>query len=196
MPGASLVRTVGWFTAVFPAMLEIGPKLTPKKQLQSIKDNLRGVPSHGLGYGLLRYFSKNSDQKEQLEALPQPEILFNYLGDMQSLWPNEALFQLTDQLRLSRCPENQRRYLLEVNAAIINEQLCVDWSYNPQIHQPTTVQRWADGLMNGLRSLMDQCLASESDDSDSRKPTDFPLAQLNAEKLDKIAALLNRVDNQ
>ena len=80
VPDATLVRTVGWFTTVFPLLLTLPPQLDLGEQLQSVKEQLRGVPGHGIGYGLLRYLDPDAGVKEQLQTLPQAEILFNYLG--------------------------------------------------------------------------------------------------------------------
>ena len=48
-------RTVGWFTTLFPVRLEIKAREQPGAALKRIKEQLRGVPQRGIGYGLLRY---------------------------------------------------------------------------------------------------------------------------------------------
>ena len=62
-----LSRTVGWFTSLFPVRLDPGaldldealaggPALG--RALKRIKEQLRALPDHGLGYGLLRYLNR------------------------------------------------------------------------------------------------------------------------------------------
>ena len=62
-----LSRTVGWFTSLFPVRLDLcgvdieealagGAALG--RALKIIKEQLRGVPHNGLGYGLLRYLNR------------------------------------------------------------------------------------------------------------------------------------------
>ena len=62
-----LSRTVGWFTSLFPVRLDPGaldldealaggPALG--RALKLIKEQLRALPDHGLGYGLLRYLNR------------------------------------------------------------------------------------------------------------------------------------------
>ena len=62
LPGVDLSRTVGWFTSLYPVRLDPGaidldealaggPALG--RALKRIKEQLRAVPDHGLGYGLL-----------------------------------------------------------------------------------------------------------------------------------------------
>lgn len=194
IPGSNLARTVGWFTTVFPLLLTLSPQLDLGERLQAVKTQLRSVPHNGIGYGLLRYPDRDTDSQGQLQTLPQADILFNYLGDLAGLVPRNSRFRLARELHLSRSPKGQRRYLLEVNAAIMAGRLQVTWSYNPSIHPPNTVEHWANGLMGGLRSLIAHYLSSESDSENAYTPVDFPLANLNAQKLNKIAALLNQRD--
>ncbi|NJO81277.1 MAG: amino acid adenylation domain-containing protein [Blastochloris sp.] len=52
-----LTRTVGWFTTLYPVLLDLGPNPDVGMQLCAIKEQLRAVPDQGVGYGLLRYFA-------------------------------------------------------------------------------------------------------------------------------------------
>ena len=54
-----------------------GPALG--RAVKSIKEQMRAVPDHGLGYGLLRYLNAR-DARCSLRALRAPQIGFNYLG--------------------------------------------------------------------------------------------------------------------
>ncbi|MEW1639119.1 amino acid adenylation domain-containing protein [Streptomyces sp. NPDC093801] len=87
VPGADLSRTVGWFTSMYPARVDVrgvdldavlagGPAAGQAVKL--VKEQLRGVPDKGLGYGLLRWL--NEETAVQLEDYAAPQIGFNYLG--------------------------------------------------------------------------------------------------------------------
>ncbi|WP_345033421.1 condensation domain-containing protein, partial [Kutzneria kofuensis] len=52
--GVDLSRTVGWFTAEYPVALDI-PAGDWGETLKAVKEQLRAVPSKGLGYGALRH---------------------------------------------------------------------------------------------------------------------------------------------
>ncbi|MEM9008395.1 MAG: amino acid adenylation domain-containing protein, partial [Cyanobacteria bacterium P01_F01_bin.86] len=78
-------RTVGWFTAVYPLKLMI-PAGAIADQLKAIKEQLRSVPSQGIGYGILRNLASSSDP-----ALVSPaQISFNYLGQINLLSTPDA----------------------------------------------------------------------------------------------------------
>ncbi|MGW6269144.1 amino acid adenylation domain-containing protein [Streptomyces sp. NPDC055060] len=87
VPGADLSRTVGWFTSMYPARVDVsavdladvlagGP--AAGEAIKLVKEQLRGVPDKGVGYGLLRYL--NPETAPQLAGYPAPQIGFNYLG--------------------------------------------------------------------------------------------------------------------
>ncbi|MEU5958578.1 amino acid adenylation domain-containing protein [Streptomyces sp. NPDC047525] len=86
-PGADLSRTLGWFTSMYPARIDVrgvdladvldgGP--TVGKAIKLVKEQLRSIPDDGVGYGLLRYL--NAQTAPQLTGHPAPQIGFNYLG--------------------------------------------------------------------------------------------------------------------
>ncbi len=85
---ADVSRTVGWFTTQYPVRLDAGDALgpdfwqpaqdAPGTALKQVKEQLRAVPSGGLGWGLLRHL--NPDTAPKLAALPVPDLRFNYLG--------------------------------------------------------------------------------------------------------------------
>jgi len=58
--GVDLSRTVGWFTSLFPVKLDPGLEglEEPGRALKAIKEQLRQIPDHGLGYGILRYLNR------------------------------------------------------------------------------------------------------------------------------------------
>ncbi len=65
-----LTRTVGWFTAVFPVVIDLPENQALGEALKSVKEQLRAIPGRGLGYGLLRYLGDDGVAK-RLGAAPQ-----------------------------------------------------------------------------------------------------------------------------
>ncbi|MFG2622725.1 amino acid adenylation domain-containing protein [Streptomyces sp. NPDC048507] len=87
VPGADLSRTVGWFTSMYPARVDVrGVDLADVLRggaaagtaVKRVKEQLRAVPDKGVGYGLLRWL--NPETAEQLAEYAAPQIGFNYLG--------------------------------------------------------------------------------------------------------------------
>ncbi|MFI9288333.1 amino acid adenylation domain-containing protein [Streptomyces werraensis] len=87
VPGADLSRTVGWFTSMYPARVDVrdvdlddvlAGGVAAGRAVALVKEQLRAVPGKGVGYGLLRWL--NEETGEQLADCPAPQIGFNYLG--------------------------------------------------------------------------------------------------------------------
>ncbi len=56
-----LSRTVGWFTSLFPVLLQLPKSDQLGVILKSIKEQLRAIPQRGMGYGILRYLCADSE---------------------------------------------------------------------------------------------------------------------------------------
>ncbi|MFD6397494.1 amino acid adenylation domain-containing protein [Nocardia sp. NPDC060249] len=88
--GADLSRTVGWFTTQYPVRLDLaGIDLDDAfaagsaagVALKRVKERLREIPDHGVGYGILRYL--DSGAAAPLREFAAPQLGFNYLGRVE-----------------------------------------------------------------------------------------------------------------
>lgn len=180
-----LSRTVGWFTTIFPVLLSLEESLEPGEVLKSIKEQLRSIPNRGMGYGVLRYLSKNAE----LQTLPQAQVRFNYLGQFDQVLPESSLFKLVNQTPgVSRSLADNRRYLLDINGFVLGGQLQLEWTYSEEIHQQTTIEWLARGYLEALRSLITHC---QSPDAGGYTASDFPQANLDQKDLEQFLAKIN-----
>lgn len=182
--GVNLSRTVGWFTALHPFILQLTSD--PAAALRAVKAYRQRVPHGGIGYGALRYLGADAVLKDRLAS--DAEVLFNYLGQLDQLAPGSALFRPARPLALARSPRQPRRYALEVNAYIDQSQLCIDWNTSAKQFDAATVQQMADAYLNTL------CALAAGHATSTHTPEDFPLAGLDEQKLDKLAGLLRKID--
>ena len=122
--GVDLSRTVGWFTTLFPVLLQLEHAYTPAQALKSVKEQLRRIPKRGIGYGVLRYLSQDTEVTEGLRALPQAEVCFNYLGQGDQVVSGPVFFgPVRETSGPHRSTRGRRRYLLEVNSRLAGGQL-------------------------------------------------------------------------
>src|SRR5262249_28938431 len=100
LPGLDLdlSRTVGWFTSVYPVSLDVPASADPGAVLCTVKEQLRQIPLGGVPFGVTVAFSKDEDLLGRLARVPQPQITFNYLGQLDQANNEDGL------LRLSRVP--------------------------------------------------------------------------------------------
>ncbi|HEU4834422.1 MAG TPA: amino acid adenylation domain-containing protein [Pyrinomonadaceae bacterium] len=185
----SLARTVGWFTAIFPLLLELSETTSTGETVQQVKEQVRRVPQKGIGYGVLRYLC-NSQVSAELQALPQAEMSFNYLGQLDgNLAVSEWFAVLHEENETSRSANALRRYLIEIDGWISDDQLSFRFTYSKNLHRRATIQRLAEAFRTSLRELIAHC---ESLPGESFSPSDFPLAKLDQRKFNQLTALLNK----
>jgi len=186
----NLSRTVGWFTTIFPVLLDLRGVRGDGEALKSVKEQLRRVPNRGIGYGLLRYLSQDTAAQALLQARSQAEVSFNYLGQFDQVLSSSSLFRLAKE---SHGPEHGplgcRRYLLEVNGFVAAGSLQLVWTYSKNVHQRATVERLAQGCIEALSSLIAHCQSSEAR---GYTPSDFPAARVNQKDIDQLTARIRQ----
>ena len=178
-----LSRTVGWFTSLYPVLVTTHPQKSPGENLKAVKEYLRQVPHGGIGYGLLRYGTKDT----ALSALPTPQISFNYLGQLEkgvsADWSlaSESVGNVHD-------PNGQRPHLIDINVQIVAKTLNISWSYSPSHHHPETIEQLAQQYIHALKKLIDHCIAP---DIGGYTPSDFPMVDLSQADLDDVMQQLS-----
>ncbi|WP_269770245.1 non-ribosomal peptide synthetase [Cystobacter fuscus] len=149
-----LSRTVGWFTALYPVVLETGRQTGAGEGLRAVKERLRRVPMKGLGYGLLRY-SGDDEVVRRMTALPRAEVVFNYLGQFDTPLAKEPIFRPTrEETGPMRSTRGTRPHLLEVNGLVFGRRLELTWSYSQHLHERATIERVAQDFMSSLRRFI------------------------------------------
>ncbi|MCW5317887.1 amino acid adenylation domain-containing protein [Nostoc sp. KVJ3] len=182
--GVDLSRTVGWFTTIFPVVVELGTINDLGTALKSVKEQLRVIPNKGISYGLLRYLNIDSEISAQLDKIPQAEISFNYLGQFAQVVNTSSLIQIAHEPSgNSQSLQGHRHCLIDINAIILNEKLQIDWTYSSNIHQREKIENIAQEFVETLQELIAHCLSTENA---GYTPTDFPLIQLNQLEIDQI----------
>jgi amino acid adenylation domain-containing protein/non-ribosomal peptide synthase protein (TIGR01720 family) len=189
MAGADLSRTVGWFTTIFPVLLQLEHAATLATALKSVKEQLHCIPKRTIGYGVLRYLSQDMGTAEQLRTLPQAEVYFNYRGWVDQAVADAMLFRSVRQTRgPSLNPRRGCRYLLAVDAYLTGSQLHCDWTYSQHIYQHATIEKLARDFIETLRTLIVHCQSSEAG---GYTPSDFPQMRLSQRELDELITALD-----
>jgi amino acid adenylation domain-containing protein/non-ribosomal peptide synthase protein (TIGR01720 family) len=177
-------RTVGWFTTVFPVVLELSGASNIGDAIKTVKEQLRQIPQKGIGYGLLRYLHQDEQLTVGLQTLPQPEILFNYLGQFdQTLNSNSQIRMAPESSGSNQSSQAQRSHLIEIDGAVNDGQLQISWTYSQNIHQAATIEHLANEYINTLRGSIQHCLLP---DVGGHTPSDFPLANISQLQLDSL----------
>jgi non-ribosomal peptide synthase protein (TIGR01720 family) len=165
-----LSRTVGWFTTVYPVLLEVPNGGQPDETLRMIKSQLRLVPNRGIGYGVLRYLSQEQ-VVQQLRDLPQAEICFLYQGHVGQRSAGTPLFrQIHEPIGAEHSQRTPLKYLFSLNSWIAAGRLHVDWIFSEQLYHRKTVERLKQDFLAGLRSLITGCNSPRPRDQQKEIP--------------------------
>jgi amino acid adenylation domain-containing protein/non-ribosomal peptide synthase protein (TIGR01720 family) len=179
-------RTVGWFTALYPVAVHIDTSASLDDTLQAVRQRLREVPRHGIGYGLLGYPGRGHLAEP---SSPWGGVLMNYMGRTGRLLREGSWLRFARPLRVSRAADNRICFTWEINAWLGEDGLHVDWDYSDSLHSEDEVGKLARALLARLRSIAECSIENTTATGSS---DDFPLAGLDQDQLGKLAALLKR----
>jgi non-ribosomal peptide synthase protein (TIGR01720 family) len=207
LDGVDLSRTVGWFTSLFPVRIDPGPLTWEQlsaagpgvgQAIKRVKQQLRELPDHGIGYGLLRYLNPHTGP--QLAALPGPQIGFNYLGRFPApkttgapdtprpaSEPGWSPAPEATALSGGTDPATPLIHGLEVDALVHDHadgpHLVATWSYAPRLWDESDVHDIAHHWFHALHALVEH---ASQPGAGGHTPTDFPLVSLTQTDIDHL----------
>ncbi|WP_255950100.1 non-ribosomal peptide synthetase [Streptomyces odontomachi] len=188
--GVDLSRTVGWFTTAYPVRLDLGPidaadawegGPAAGQALKRVKEQLRALPDHGLGHGLLRH----------LAGLPElagrrPELGFNYLGRLPA--PTEEDWAPTPEsadVAAGADAAMPLPHALGVNAFTedgpAGPRLVATWTWAADVLTHTDVHDLAQSWFRALGALVTH---ARRPDAGGHTPSDVELVRLTQDEID------------
>src|SRR5262249_37557216 len=128
--------------------------------------------------------SDDAEVRGKLQSHPAPEITFNYHGQVdQTLAGDLSIVGAPESPGPAQSPRQSRSQLLDIIAGVSDGELTVAWTYNSDLHLRSTIERLANSFNEQLRRLI---AASRDPGAREYRPSDFPLANLNQEQLNKV----------
>ncbi|MEV4124030.1 amino acid adenylation domain-containing protein [Nocardia sp. NPDC049707] len=196
--GADLNRTVGWFTSMYPVVLDLSgidvdavwhKADATASMLKTVKEQLLAVPDKGIGFGILRYLDTDS-AGELGGALGQ--IGFNYLGRVSA---GDVPEGLTDRSWLPTtdwgAPQaDQDRAMpaaavVDINAIVTDTdagaQLNASFAYASEILDDACVRELAEYWVAALTMLAGHV---HDPAAGGLTPADVPLVRITQGELD------------
>ena len=184
--GAEISRTVGWFTTAFPVRLPRGSS-DNAALIKAVKEELRAIPARGLGYGVLRYLG-TEEQRHALSAVPEPRIVFNYLGQFDASLGEGAPFKVApESAGAARSASAPLGRWLSINGQVRDGLLRLSFSFGRRRYRRATVERLAERYADALRELVDHCTGGAR----GITPSDVELSGLSQADLDILCATID-----
>ncbi|MEO5877174.1 MAG: amino acid adenylation domain-containing protein, partial [Streptosporangiaceae bacterium] len=189
--GVDLSRTVGWFTTIHPIRLDPGVAdwaevrdggAAAGHALKKVKEQLRGIPDNGIGFGLLRYL--NEETAEELADLPQAQIAFNYLGRVAQ--DDGDWSPAPELLPPGEDPRMPMAHSLEINAVTRDlpggPSLEITWTWPDALFTLEEISSLSEFWLEALRGLVAH---AQSDGAGGFTTSDL-LVDLDQSELDRL----------
>jgi amino acid adenylation domain-containing protein/non-ribosomal peptide synthase protein (TIGR01720 family) len=176
-------RTVGWFTSLYPVVMDVSYADDPGRQVKEIKETLRRIPNKGIGHGILKYLT-NEENKNKLEFKLNPQISFNYMGQVDTDIKQISFFEIAKEPAGStQSLKNRRRYDLDISGMTVNNRLTMTCSYNKNHFKPGTIQALMSHFQSELCHIIAFCCSKENIEL---TPSDFTYKGLSIESIGRL----------
>ncbi|WP_219194688.1 surfactin non-ribosomal peptide synthetase SrfAB [Bacillus velezensis] len=186
LDGLNITRTVGWFTSMYPMILEMKHADDLSYQLKQMKEDIRHIPNKGVGYGILRYVTA-PEHKEGLSFEIDPDISFNYLGQFNEMSDSGLFTRSGMPSGQSLSPDTEKPNALDIVGFIENGQMTMTFAYHSLEFHEKTIQSFSDSFKGHLLKIIDHCLAQ---DGPELTPSDLGDDDLTLDELDKLMEIL------
>ncbi|MBR5089798.1 MAG: amino acid adenylation domain-containing protein, partial [Ruminiclostridium sp.] len=176
-------RTVGWFTSMYPVILE-GLNGDVRHDLLAVKETLHRVPNKGVGYNVLRYLEGKENIPVQNDRMEK--ILFNYLGDLSGENPDDSSFFRNSNIYTgeSVSAKNNGDPDLTINCIVINGSFELRLDYNADVFGSDDARKFADTILSEMKLIsgyLSEC------DTPAVTASDLGETEWTEEEFDKIA---------
>ena len=175
--GVDLSRTVGWFTSIYPILLEFEGELG--MTLKSVKEATRLVPNKGFDYLLYKYSKLYNEKNSNAKSL----ISFNYLGQFDSDVSNKTYEIAGESVGHLFSNKNNREYEWDVVSIISNGELKLTLVYSSEQYAQGAIGIFLNRYKENLIKLINYC---KKEKTNSFTPSDLTYKGLSITELDKL----------
>ncbi|WP_212003981.1 non-ribosomal peptide synthetase [Chitinophaga sp. HK235] len=153
-------NTVGWFTTLYPVLLEAFPGDVETTLVQT-KENLRSIPHKGIGYGVLRYLSDHEPVRKRLSKDIE-QVVFNYFGQigLETASSEQILGIAREHKGTEIGEENQHNGKISINGLVVNNCLKISISYDTNRYAEETITALAELYRQSLQQIISLCKAA------------------------------------
>ncbi len=180
----TIARTVGWFTAAYPVLLDIRSSKTLSAVIKGIKETMRRIPQKGIAYGILRYMTP-PEKKGNVEFHLEPAINFNYLGQFETKQgEDDGDIRYSDMSPGSNLhPELETHHALDISGMTTDGELTLSIRYNPAEFKRENIEKLANAYHGGLREIIRYCITQKEK---QLTPSDLDFNQLPVQRLEEL----------
>ncbi len=153
-------RTVGWFTSIYPFVLDNTPQSSVESLLK-IKKDFRTVPNKGIGFWIAKYL-KQAPLKEL-----KPTVEFNYLGDFGDAvgsGEKDVFEYASAYIGENSDAETNSDVLISILGIETMGELTLSLAYAKELFNEATMNTLSEVYEKKLRMLIKDILSSDPAD--------------------------------
>lgn len=173
-------RTVGWFTSIYPVLLDLRGYNGIAEEIKGIKEQIRQIPQKGIGYGIAKYLTQHPFTVDEQSVTG---ILFNYLGQFDQELQNDFFGFASEAAGAEISAANQRNSLMEWNCMVVQGCLEITVNYSANRLNRETVESLLNTYLSRIREIIQHCSSGENY---GFTPSDFDTVELSQEDLDEL----------
>ncbi len=150
-----LTQTIGWFTSLYPFVLERSESSDPVARVEALERALARIPSRGIGYSLLTC-GPARDRVGGASLACTPALSFNYLGELDALdgaGERRCFVPADEHGGPSIAAHLPRAHAVDLVALVTGGRLSLTLRFDPAHHQRSGVQRLAEGIAEELACI-------------------------------------------
>ncbi|WP_145625238.1 bacitracin non-ribosomal peptide synthetase BacC, partial [Bacillus paralicheniformis] len=179
LEGVDITRTIGWFTTMYPVLLDAGEEKALSQHIKMVKETLRKIPNKGIGYGLLKYMAEDPDFINEEKA----RISFNYLGEIDADMNRGEFSGSSFSEGESIGGKIARSHSIEINAIVIHHELVIHTTFNQMEYEKDTISRLNHQLKERLEQIIKHCTQQTESE---RTPSDYGDTNISLDELEEI----------
>uniref|UniRef100_A6VYF7 Amino acid adenylation domain n=1 Tax=Marinomonas sp. (strain MWYL1) TaxID=400668 RepID=A6VYF7_MARMS len=182
--------TVGWFTSMYPQRLTFSLDMSLGQLIKAVKEQLRAIPDHGIGYGMLRYLSTKGVEGTGHHS----PLVFNYLGQFgQSREESERSLSVLPGFRGKEISDERPvLHPLALNGQVSDGKLHFTLSYSRSHISQASAEQLSECLQNQWKAVIVHCSDPQSG---GYTPVDFPLVDLDQAEVDVLEEAYSKLEN-
>ncbi|EJQ37641.1 amino acid adenylation domain-containing protein [Bacillus cereus BAG5X1-1] len=172
-------RTVGWFTTMYPVLIDLGEENDIATNIKMVKEIIRKIPNKGIGFGILKFLAKDNYLLNEQKA----PISFNYLGEMDSSVNRNEFSGSNFSEGQSIGEKISRNNSIEINSIVTNNTLFINTTFNELEYDEKTIKKLNQKFIESLELIIDHCVGKTEIE---KTPYDYGDTKLTLHELELI----------
>ena len=150
-----VTRTVGWFTAVTPVMVDMSGPEALWERAQRAGAAIRAGLNAGRSFRQLRYLLGESAEQDLLRREWKAAVSLNYLGQVKAIGRGERQWRIgAESVGAVRSASAPRHYEVDVTLIVVDEELEISLTYSYERYGLETMNELADAYLQALRQII------------------------------------------